>query len=77
MKEFIDWLKSIGTDLVIEFVTRDDPMVKTLLRNKVDDYTDYDLEYFERVLAQAFQIEEREVLSSGTRIMYFAKHRDE
>ncbi|MEF9427413.1 MAG: methyltransferase, partial [Candidatus Mariimomonas ferrooxydans] len=44
LKEFIDWLSSLGTSLVIEFVTKEDPMVKKLLLNKEDNYTDYEIE---------------------------------
>src|SRR3990172_11383489 len=29
LNEFVDWLASLGTSLVIEFVTKEDPMVKT------------------------------------------------
>ncbi|MCY4386156.1 MAG: class I SAM-dependent methyltransferase [Desulfurellaceae bacterium] len=73
LREFITWLASLGTALVIEFVTRDDPMVRTLLRHKADHYTDYDLEYFERCLAEMFTIDQRETLESGTRILYSAR----
>ena len=73
LREFITWLASLGTALVIEFVTRDDPMVRTLLRHKADHYTDYDLEYFERCLAEIFTIDQRETLESGTRILYSAR----
>ena len=73
LREFITWLASLGTALVIEFVTRDDPMVQTLLRHKADHYTDYDLEYFERCLAGAFEIDRQETLKSGTRILYYAR----
>ena len=38
LREFISWLASLGTALVIEFVTREDPMVQTLLRHKADHY---------------------------------------
>ena len=71
--EFIAWLASLGTAVVIEFVTRDDPMVQTLLRHKADHYTDYDLKYFERCLADAFEIDQREILASGTRRLYYAR----
>ena len=37
----MQWLHELGGDLVIEFVTRQDPMVVTLLRNKDDHYSDY------------------------------------
>ena len=73
LREFVSWLASLGTALVIEFVTRDDPMVQTLLRHKADHYTDYDLEYFERCLADAFAIDRQETLESGTRILYYAR----
>jgi hypothetical protein len=75
LKEFIDWLARLGTTLVIEFVTRDDPMVQTLLRRKRDDYADYETGYFERCLAEAFDIVRREVLASGTRILYHGQAR--
>ena len=41
LPEFIDWLAGLGADLVIEFVSKDDAMVKALLRNKDDQYTEY------------------------------------
>ncbi len=75
LKEFVDWLASLGTSLVIEFVTKEDPMVGILLRNKEDNYTDYEIEYFEQFLAESFDVARRETLLSGTRILYFAKAR--
>ncbi len=75
LKEFVDWLASLGTYLVIEFVTKEDQMVKTLLRNKEDNYTDYELEYFEKCLSETFDINKRKMLKSGTRILYFALSR--
>jgi len=75
LAEFIDWLSSLGASLVIEFVTKEDPMVQTLLRNKEDNYTDYEIKYFEQSLDRAFEVAKREVLASGTRILYFAHAR--
>jgi hypothetical protein len=76
LKEFVEWLASLGTSLVIEFITKKDPMVKTLLRNKEDQYTDYEIDYFERCLSDAFDIENRKVLTSDTRILYFAQSKN-
>ena len=73
MAEFVQWLRDLGGDLVIEFVTRKDPMVMTLLRNKEDHYSDYDEQVFERELGSRFAIVKREPLGSGTRIMYYAR----
>ncbi len=72
IKEFVDWLAGLGSALVIEFVTKQDPMVQQLLRNKRDDYEDYNLEGFESCLAGAFTVKRRSVLASGTRVLYFA-----
>lgn len=72
VRDFVQWLASLGAALVIEFVTREDEMVQTLLRNKADQYSDYNTEYFEACLGEMFQIQERELLKGGRRIIYFA-----
>ena len=72
--EFVDWLASLGTSLVIEFPTREDPMVKKLLGPKREGlHPDYERVNFERVLAGAFDVERRERSSAGTRLLYFAR----
>jgi hypothetical protein len=74
VKEFVDWLASLGSSLVIEFPTREDPMVKKLLAPKRDGlHPDYELGYFERTLNEAFEVERSERLESGTRVLYFAR----
>jgi hypothetical protein len=74
VKEFVDWLASLGSALVIEFPTREDPMVKKLLAPKRDGlHPDYELDYFERTLKDAFEVERSERLESGTRVLYFAR----
>jgi hypothetical protein len=74
VKEFIDWLASLDTALVIEFPTREDPMVKKLLAPKRDGlHPDYELGFFERTLGEAFDIERSERLESGTRVLYYAR----
>ena len=74
VKELIDWLASLGTALVIEFPTREDPMVKKLLAPKRDGlHPDYELAFFERCLNEAFEVERSERLESGTRVLYYAR----
>jgi SAM-dependent methyltransferase len=74
VKEFVDWLASLGSALVIEFPTREDPMVKKLLAPKRDGlHPDYELGFFERILNEAFDVERSERLESGTRVLYFAR----
>jgi hypothetical protein len=73
VREFVDWLASLGSALVIEFPTREDPMVRKLLsRKRAGLHRDYEREYFERCLEEAFDVRRSERLGSGTRILYFA-----
>jgi hypothetical protein len=73
VREFVDWLASLGSALVIEF-PREDPMVRKLLTAKREGlHPDYELDYFERTLAEAFEVERSERLESGTRVLYFAR----
>jgi hypothetical protein len=71
--ELLEWLAGLGADLIVEFVSREDPMVAALLRNKDDLYTDYTLPAFERELARRFVVHERMPLASGTRLLYHAR----
>ena len=71
--EFLGWLRGLGTELVIEFPTRDDPRAAALLaRKKPGAHPDYDREPFERALAERFRIVRTEELASGSRILYHA-----
>ena len=72
LDELVDWLAELSADLIIEFVRKDDPMVKTLLHNKEDQYAEYDKENFERILSSHFEIRRQETLGSGSRILYHA-----
>ena len=73
VRDFLDWLAGLGTELVIEFPTREDPMVKRLLARKGPGANpDYDTETFERALDERWRVERRETLPSGTRILYRA-----
>jgi hypothetical protein len=74
--EYVAWLAELRAAVVIEFVRREDPMVRRLLAAKAEGtHPDYDEAFFERVLGEAFQIDRREVLPSGTRVLYHAQPR--
>ena len=74
IREFVAWLATLGGSLVIEFPTREDPMVEKLLAPKREGlHPDYEIGNFERVLGEAFVVERSERLQSGTRVLYFAK----
>jgi hypothetical protein len=70
---FLEWLAGLGTALVIEFPTREDPMVQRLLAAKGPRANpDYETDAFERALERHWRVERREALPSGTRILYRA-----
>jgi SAM-dependent methyltransferase len=74
VRDFVDWLASLETALVIEFPTRDDPQVQRLLAAKREGmHADYERGWFERCLGEAFDVERSETLASGNRVLYFAR----
>ena len=69
--EFLDWLRSLDSALVIEFPKREDPMVHRLLSGKRDgSNADYELGSFERALDERFEVERSVELPSGLRTLY-------
>ena len=73
LREVVAWLAGLASAVVIEFVEREDPMVRALLDAREERYADYDRRVFERCLEEAFETKARKVLSSGTRILYYAE----
>jgi SAM-dependent methyltransferase len=72
VREFVKWLASFGSDVLIEFVGREDAAVQGLLRNKEDNYADYNEEFFRRCLSGAFELAWRQALDRP-RILYYAR----
>jgi ribosomal protein L11 methylase PrmA len=66
----VSWLADIAPGGIVEFVPKDDPMVKRLLLTKRDVYTNYDERHFEACLEQRFKIRERAVIPESGRILY-------
>jgi hypothetical protein len=75
VRQFVEWLASLGSSVVIEFMTREDPMVKRLLAAKRVDHEDYERGFFEQVVSESFEIERSEELPSGSRILYALRPR--
>jgi hypothetical protein len=65
----VDWLASSGGELILEFPSKQDAMVRALLRNKHDQYEDYSLEHLESELQKHFRIQQRQSLPSGERTL--------
>ena len=74
----VEWFAGLGAALVVEFPTREEPMVQSLLaRKRRDLHADYDLGLFERELSKRFDIQRQEALGSGTRVLYFATPKEQ
>ncbi len=73
LAEFIAWLAGVTDQLVIEYVSRKDDKVQTLLRNKEDKYWDYRQAYLEEQLEKHFRIHRRIELRKGLRTLYWCQ----
>ena len=71
LSQVVDWLAVSGAAVVVEFVTREDEMVQQMLRNREDQFSDYDLAAFEALLPSRFSVVERALLKDGRRVIYF------
>ena len=75
IRAFLAWLAELGASVIIEFVSKEDPMVHQLLLNKDDTYEDYTRSNFETYLRQFFDVKNSLALADGTRFLYFATPR--
>ena len=71
LAEFIDWLAGLTGKLVIEYVSRKDDKVETLLRNKEDKYQDYSRESLEANLRRHFNIRAQQDVNDGDSTLYW------
>jgi SAM-dependent methyltransferase len=71
LAEFIEWLARLTDNLVIEYVSKKDEKVETLLRNKDDKYRDYSKDSLLASLEHHFAIERRLDLNNGERTLFF------
>jgi hypothetical protein len=75
LENLVGWLARLGAHLVMELVTRDDPMVQRLSSSKEDIYHDYNLEGFEGALGRHFLTLARRRFHGGTRVLYSLRPR--
>lgn len=72
LPDVIEWLASLSGEIVLEFPSKNDAMVKSLLRNKLDQYSDYSLEHLVWELEKHFHIWRKTSLPSGERTLFHA-----
>ena len=73
-RSFLEWLRSLGTALVVEFPTLDDPQVQRLVVAKRERvHPDYNRPSFEQALGELFDVETTLELAGGNRVLYRAR----
>ena len=73
LREFVCWLRSLNATVILEFVEREDEMTQQLLKNKVDQYSDYTKAGFETTVREYFTIHDSIQLKEGARSVYCLK----
>jgi SAM-dependent methyltransferase len=74
LAELLDWLRSLGGALVVEFVEPEDGMARRLLAAKREgSHPDYRRDVFERLLGERFTVERSVELAAGRRVLYLAR----
>lgn len=71
LKEFVSWLRQRHADVIIEFVSNEDDMVKMMMRNRVNQYAELTESRFEQMITESFSIIDRQPLKGGHRTLYF------
>jgi hypothetical protein len=71
IEQILDWLHSLNSKIIIEFVDRDDEMVIELLSNKEEKYEDYEKESFVKLLTTKFEIIDRQPLKNNKRELFY------
>lgn len=70
----VDWIVGLGRTGVIEFVPKDDPMVRELLRLRQDIFYDYGEDAFARALrARASVRRVEQICASGRKLYWFER----
>jgi SAM-dependent methyltransferase len=70
----LEWIASLFARLapsaIVEFVPKDDPMVRRLLGSRRDVFADYTQDGFERAFGTRFRIVARAPIADSTRVLY-------
>jgi SAM-dependent methyltransferase len=75
LEEIVSVLTASAPAGVIEWVGREDSMVRRLLALRPDVYADYSEDHFQALLSAGARIERRSDISRGSRVLYFFDRR--
>ncbi len=69
LEKFVSFLQQIAPRGVVEWVSKEDPMVQFLLRNRKDIFDTYHWGYFEKCISTHFRLEKTIQINNGTRTL--------
>lgn len=75
MSEVLEWLASLGAELIIEFVAPDDAMAAGLLQRRTGGCPDYQWDHFHHEMQRLFEIHDTLSLCEGRRTLVQATPR--
>lgn len=67
---FVEWLRKLDAEVVIEFVSANDDMARMLLRNKENQYSEMTEDGFESTIKPMFEIISSQPVKRGFRKLY-------
>jgi hypothetical protein len=70
LSRIASYLARLAPNLVIEFVPKDDPMVRTLLATREDVFPDYTIEGFRAAFGEAWQIVDEAPVEGTPRVLF-------
>jgi hypothetical protein len=70
LEDIIDWLRSFNAPVILEWIDREDPMVKRLLQNREDVFSDFRFDAFTAAVNQHFRIARSTELPGRTRQLF-------
>ena len=70
LEQVTDWLTSLATHGLIEFVPKSDAMVISLLQNREDIFPDYSLDNFRSILAGKATIVSETTIPNSDRVLF-------
>ena len=73
LEKVASFLKTIGKNLIIEFVPKEDSQVKILLQSREDIFDQYDIQGFEKSFLQHFEILSKKEIPGTSRTLYLMK----
>jgi SAM-dependent methyltransferase len=73
LERLADFFAELAPGLIVEFVPKDDPMVRKLLATREDVFPDYTLNGFRAALARRFEIVAEEPIGGSPRVLFRMK----